>query len=103
MTWKTTNEVIEEIMIGDLVERLRDGCRQCGEADDGSIELFDIEGANDLMDDAAEAIESASALVIQARVVLDRLVQFSPDHGVDEFLDAINDARLLVAKIDGAE
>ena len=103
MTWKTTNEVIEEIMIGDLVERLRDGCRQCGEADVGSIELFDIEGANDLMDDAAEAIESASALVIQTRVVLDRLVQFSPDHGDDEFLDAINDARLLVVKIDGAE
>lgn len=47
--------------------------------------------------------EHAQAIVRDARAVLDRLVLHSPDHGVDEFLDAISDARLLVAKIDGAE
>lgn len=47
--------------------------------------------------------EHARAIVRDARAVLDRLVRYSPDHGVDEFLDVINDARLLIAKIDGAE
>ena len=47
--------------------------------------------------------EFSQQIVREARAVLDRLVTYSPDHGVDEFLDAIRDARLLVARIDGAE
>lgn len=47
--------------------------------------------------------EHAQTIVRDARALLDRLVMHAPDHGVDEFLDAIRDARLLVAKIDGAE
>lgn len=43
-------------MSDNIIERLQGGCVQCGESDDGAIELFDIEGANDLMEDAAEAI-----------------------------------------------
>lgn len=69
-----------------------------GNYEEGS---FDTEAG--LMIEAAEAIESAEAMVRDARAVLDRLVRHSPDHGVDEFLDAINDARILVARIDGAE
>lgn len=47
--------------------------------------------------------EHAQTIVRDARALLDRIVLHSPDHGVDEFLDAIRDARLLIAKIDGAE
>ncbi len=42
--------------------------------------------------------EHAQTIVRDARALLDRLVMHAPDHGVDEFLDAIRDARLLVAK-----
>lgn len=59
--------------------------------------------AMELADEAEVDAEAGDALVRDARAVLDRLIQYSPDHGVDEFLDAIRDARLLVAKIDGAE
>ncbi len=50
-----------------------------------------------------DATESYEALVREAREVLHRLFRFAPDVGVDEFHDALREAHLLVAKIDGAE
>ncbi len=47
--------------------------------------------------------ERAEQLVREAREVLLRVQTYAPDIGVDEFLDAIHNARLLIAKIDGAE
>lgn len=69
-----------------------------GNYEEGS---FDTEAG--LMVEAADRIETAEAIVIDARALLDRLVQYSPDVGVDEFHDALNDARYLIARIDGAE
>lgn len=40
----------------DLIGQLREGCMRCGESDDGNIDLYDIEGANDLMYEAADAL-----------------------------------------------
>lgn len=51
----------------------------------------------------SEGLERAEQLVREARDVLLRVQTYAPDVGVDEFLDAIHDARLLIAKIDGAE
>ena len=42
-------------------------------------------------------------LVRDSREILTRVEAYAPDIGVDEFLDAIDDARRLVARIDGAE
>jgi len=47
--------------LAELIEQLKDGCVRCGEAEDGSIELFDIEGANEIMFDAALAIAALVA------------------------------------------
>jgi hypothetical protein len=55
------------------------------------------------MIEAADRIETAEALVRSASEVLNRLTAHAPDVGVDEFLDALNDARSLIARIDGAE
>jgi len=48
----------------ELVEVLRAGVRHAGEAatDDGLIELFDIEGADEIMNEAADALEEADTL-----------------------------------------
>lgn len=54
-------------------------------------------------DEMVERAESAEATVREARDVLGRLFRFAPDVGVDEFHDALRDAHLLIAKIDGAE
>jgi hypothetical protein len=47
--------------------------------------------------------ETAEELVRSAHAILNRLTAHAPDVGVDEFLDALNDARFLIARIDGAE
>jgi len=49
----------------ELVERLRDGIQQTGETftDDGEIELFDIDDANDAMSEAASVIESQASRI----------------------------------------
>jgi hypothetical protein len=69
-----------------------------GNYEEGS---FDTEAG--LMIEAADRIETAEALVRSASEVLNRLTAHAPDVGVDEFLDALNDARSLIARIDGAE
>lgn len=69
-----------------------------GNYEEGS---FDTEAG--LMIEAADRIETAEALVRSASEVLNRLTAYAPDVGVDEFLDALNDARSLIARIDGAE
>jgi hypothetical protein len=61
------------------------------------------EEANAYGDAEANRADEAEQLVREARGVLLRVQIYAPDVGVDEFLDAIHDARLLIAKIDGAE
>ena len=46
---------------GEMVERLLDGVRFCGMHDDNDTELFDIEGANDAMAEAAALITTLVA------------------------------------------
>lgn len=54
-------------------------------------------------DDLSVRAGTAEAIVREARDVLNRLEMYAPDVGVDGFHDALHDARLLIARIDGAE
>lgn len=49
--------------LANLIERLNGGCVQCGESDNGAIELFDIDAAETLMAEAAAELSRLSALV----------------------------------------
>jgi hypothetical protein len=69
----------------------------------GNYEEGSFDTEEGLMIEAADRIDTAEAIVRSSREVLVRLTAYAPDVGVDEFLDALNDARGLIAKIDGAE
>ena len=72
----------------ELVEVLRAGVRHAGEAatDDGLIELFDIEGADEIMNEAADALEEADTLraenarLREALTNLEAAVRILPAH-----------------------
>lgn len=83
-------------MQNDLIERLLDGCRQCGESDNGAIELFDIEAANELMDDASEAI--VSLLSIARRWVALDAGAWAVDRHASEKAELLAATRALIAQ-----
>lgn len=90
--------------------RMRDVLRLCVDALNESDPIHDdywaaAKAGEDALSssDPDGALESAEALVREARDVLGRLFRHAPDMGVDEFHDALRDAHLLMAKIDGAE
>lgn len=54
----------------ELVERLREGTHEIGMHEDNSTELFDVQGANDVMWEAADTITRLEAEVAQLRGAL---------------------------------
>ena len=58
--------------IKGLCERLEDGVHAVGIHDDNQTELFDIDGANETMHEAAAALTSLSAQLGEARELLAR-------------------------------
>jgi hypothetical protein len=47
--------------MADLIKRLRDGLLSMGTSDDGEVDLYDIDDAYQVMDEAADALVEAHA------------------------------------------
>lgn len=54
----------------ELVERLREGTHEIGMHEDNSTELFDVQGANDVMWEAADTITRLEADLVVLREAL---------------------------------